>query len=81
MRDFESSMLVHDSSLFGCEKRPGLNKQGQSSRILSVPHSSATVDFDGDCMNDLFLTVTDSSGKSFYEIYVRKETDELSKSN
>lgn len=32
------------------------------------------VDFDGDCMADLFLTVQDEqSSKVFYEIYLRRE--------
>lgn len=31
-------------------------------------------------MNDLFLTVTDQkTGKSYYEIYIRKEIDELAR--
>jgi hypothetical protein len=32
------------------------------------------IDFDGDCVSDLFITVTDSSsGKTFYEVYIRRE--------
>jgi hypothetical protein len=32
------------------------------------------IDFDGDCLSDLFMTVTDSTtGKSYYEIYLRRE--------
>lgn len=87
MRDFESSMLLHDNNLFGCKERPGVgvNKKGektQSNRVLSVPHSVSTSDFDGDCINDLFLTVTDpQTGLSFYEIYIRKEIEELSSSD
>ena len=41
---------------------------------LSQPHSSSLIDFDGDCLSDLFLTVTDiSSGINYYEIYLRRE--------
>lgn len=33
------------------------------------------IDFDGDCLTDLFMTVQDeSSSKMFYEIYMRRET-------
>ena len=35
------------------------------------------VDFDGDCMADLFLTVQDvSTGRKYYEIYLRREFSE-----
>jgi hypothetical protein len=41
---------------------------------LSQPHSSSLIDFDGDCLSDLFLTVADiSTGISYYEIYLRRE--------
>ena len=41
---------------------------------LTTPHSVSMLDFDGDCMSDLFLTVQDASkSKVFYEIYVRRE--------
>lgn len=34
------------------------------------------IDFDGDCLSDLFLTVVDqSTGKSYYEIYLRRERE------
>ena len=39
---------------------------------LSVPHSVAMLDFDGDCMSDLFLT-TEHAGETWYEIYARRE--------
>jgi len=45
-------MLVQDETE-GCLTR----KTG--SRKLSQPHSSSLIDFDGDCLSDLFLTVTD----------------------
>ena len=42
--------------------------------MLTTPHSVSMVDFDGDCMSDLFMTVKDeSSSKVFYEIYIRRE--------
>ena len=41
---------------------------------LTTPHSVSMVDFDGDCMADLFLTVQDASkSKVYYEIYTRRE--------
>lgn len=42
--------------------------------MLTTPHSVSMVDFDGDCMADLFMTVQDESkSKVYYEIYVRRE--------
>ena len=42
---------------------------------LTTPHSISMVDFDGDCMSDLFLTVQeqDNPNKKYYEIYLRRE--------
>jgi len=41
---------------------------------LTTPHSVSMIDFDGDCLSDLFLTVEDeSSNKLYYEIYLRRE--------
>ena len=41
---------------------------------MTVPHSTALVDFDGDCMADLFVTVQDlTTGKKYYEMYLRRE--------
>ena len=52
----------------GCIQKPIENKR------LTVPHSTALIDFDGDCMADLFVTVQDlTTGKKFYEIYLRRE--------
>ena len=65
--DFDTAMLVTDETE-GCLQR----KSGK--RKLSNPHSSSMIDFDGDCLSDLFLTVTDqATGKSYYEIYLRRE--------
>lgn len=50
--DFDSSMLVTDETE-GCISKK-LNK-----KKLSMPHSTSMVDFDGDCLSDLFITVTD----------------------
>lgn len=42
-----------------------------------MPHSAALIDFDGDCMADLFVTVQDlTTGKKYYEIYLRRERSE-----
>jgi hypothetical protein len=42
---------------------------------LTTPHSVSMIDFDGDCLSDLFLTVQeqDAPNKKYYEIYVRRE--------
>ena len=35
------------------------------------------VDFDGDCLSDLFMTVVDqSNGKTYYEIFLRREKEQ-----
>jgi hypothetical protein len=48
-----------------------------TSRKLSIPHTAALIDFDGDCLSDLFLTVVDiQTGKTYYEIYLRREKEE-----
>ena len=71
IKDFETSMLVIDETE-GCLQR-GTNF---GSRKLSTPHTAAQIDFDGDCLSDLFLTVVDSlTGKTFYEIYHRREQE------
>lgn len=58
---------MRDSEEEGCIGKPIENKR------LTVPHSTALVDFDGDCMADLFVTVQDlTTGKKFYEIYLRR---------
>lgn len=42
--------------------------------MLTTPHSVSMIDFDGDCMSDLFMTVQNAEGtKKFYEIYIRQE--------
>lgn len=47
-----------------------------------MPHSGSLIDLDGDCLSDLFLTVKDvSTGKQFYEIYLRREKGTLVDSN
>jgi hypothetical protein len=40
---------------------------------LTTPHSVSMIDFDGDCLADLFLTVQDEGdpSKKYYEIYIR----------
>ncbi len=54
-----------------------LQRMTPSARKLSIPHTVAQVDFDGDCLSDLFMTVYDaSSGKTFYEIYLRRELEQ-----
>ena len=60
-----------DSPDSECIQKPIENKR------LTVPHSTALIDFDGDCMSDLFVTVQDlTTGKKFYEIYLRRERSE-----
>jgi len=39
---------------------------------VSIPHSNAFVDFDGDCMPDIFLTRQSGPKKFYYEIYIQK---------
>ena len=35
------------------------------------------IDFDGDCMADLFVTIQDlTTGRKYYEIYLRREKSE-----
>jgi len=63
LRDFDSSMLVLDETEGCLQRKIGKKK-------LTSPHSTTLIDFDGDCLSDLFITVTDiASGKSYYEIY------------
>ncbi len=67
--DFDSSLLVTDETE-GCISKKLTKKK------LSMPHSTSMVDFDGDCLSDLFITVTDQvTGKTFYEIYLRREKE------
>ena len=47
---FENALLVRDEEE-GCISKTIENKR------LTVPHSTALVDFDGDCLADLFVTV------------------------
>lgn len=43
---------------------------------LSIPHSTAYLDLDGDCMPDLFLTKTDPvSSETIYEIYIQRVSE------
>ena len=50
-----------------------ISKQIENKR-MTVPHSTALVDFDGDCLADLFVTIQDlTTGKKYYEIYLRRE--------
>ena len=65
--DFENAILVKEETE-GC-----LNKTS-TKRKLSSPHSATIIDFDGDCMSDLFLTVTDGY-TTYYEIFMRREID------
>ena len=46
-----------------------------ASKSLTTPHATAMIDYDGDCMTDLFVTVR-SGGVSYYEIYLRRERSE-----
>ena len=63
-------MPVKDESE-GCMANLNTNQR------LTVPHSVSMIDFDGDCMADLFMTIQDvSTGRKFYEIYIRREISE-----
>lgn len=69
--DFDPALLVTDETE-GCLQR----RSGSGKRRLSTPHSTSLIDLDGDCLSDLFLTVTDQqTGKSYYEIYHRREKE------
>ena len=65
---FKDALTVKDDS--DCNSKQFDNKQ------LTTPHSTALIDFDGDCMTDLFIPVKDSNGNKYYEIYVRREKGE-----
>ena len=43
-------------------------KQYDPTATISIPNSNAFIDFNGDCLADIFLTRSDG-GSSFYEIY------------
>jgi len=43
-------------------------KQFDSTASISIPNSNAFIDFNGDCLADIFLT-RQNGGASFYEIY------------
>ena len=67
---FDNTLPVRDAEE-GCIQKPIENKR------MTVPHSAALVDFDGDCLADLFMTVQDlTTGKKYYEIYLRREKSE-----
>ena len=72
IRDFDQAMLVTDETE-GCLQR----SSSQGVKKLSIPHTAAQIDFDGDCLSDLFITVQDTtSGKTYYEIYLRRELEQ-----
>ena len=64
-----------ENALVGSEEdEPGCITKTIENKRMTVPHSAALIDFDGDCLADLFLTVQDlTTGKKFYEIYLRRE--------
>lgn len=73
IKDFEQSMLVTDET-------EGCLGQGhvKGERRLSIPHTAALIDFDGDCLSDLFITVVDSTtSKTYYEIFLRREKESV----
>ncbi|KAJ7221636.1 hypothetical protein GGX14DRAFT_514588 [Mycena pura] len=45
---------------------------------LSNPHSNAVVDFDGDCLADVFLLCDDGRGGNMYQIWVNNKSDGFS---
>ena len=62
-------VMIDQETCHGSPKSPLVNP------ILSSPHSVSMVDFDGDCMSDLFLTLqeADDPDKKYLEIYLRRE--------
>ena len=44
-----------------------------SSDLISIPNSNAFVDFNGDCMADIFLTRQKGDNSTYYEIYAAVE--------
>ena len=62
MQSFNSALIAEDEDCLA----PFDSKQ------LTTPHSTAMLDFDGDCMSDLFLT-TKHGGENYYEFYMRRE--------
>ena len=62
MQSFNSGLIAGDEDCLA----PFDSKQ------LTTPHSTAMLDFDGDCMSDLFLT-TKHGGENYYEFYMRRE--------
>ena len=53
----------------------GFKSPLQNGVELTTPHSVSFLDFDGDCLSDLFITVQDPQNpkKKYYEIYLRRE--------
>ncbi|TNV73941.1 hypothetical protein FGO68_gene2124 [Halteria grandinella] len=69
---FEPALLVTDET-DGCLQ----TASHFTHRKLSLPHTAAQIDFDGDCLSDFFITITDiASGKTYYEIYLRREKEQ-----
>lgn len=69
IQDFDSALLVTDETE-GCLPKKTPRKK------LSTPHSTSLIDLDGDCLSDLFVTITDqATGKTYYEIYLRRERE------
>ena len=62
-------VMIDQDTCQGGPKSPLVNP------ILSTPQSVSMVDFDGDCMSDLFLTLqeADDPDKKYFEIYLRRE--------
>ena len=48
-------------------------KSPDNSDTISIPNSNAFIDFNGDCMADIFLTRQKSDGSTYYEIYAAVE--------
>ncbi len=60
------SFSDHVSSASGCKAYSEV-----SSYSFTNPHSNSFVDFNGDCGADLFITSQDSSGNTYFEIWLR----------
>ncbi|KAJ7063605.1 hypothetical protein C8F01DRAFT_1133673 [Mycena amicta] len=62
------------SSLFNVGDAPFKGAQCKPAN----PHSNAVVDFDGDCLADVFLLCDDGQGGTKYQIWVNKKADGFS---
>lgn len=46
-----------------------------TSDMLSIPHSTSFIDFDGDCRPDIMMTRTNANNSSYVEFYIQKSVN------